>query len=189
MVPAGADDLDVLVALDADPAVMRYVSGGQATPRDVVEHWVLPRARTQENTGRGGLWIATERRGGRFLGWAALRTPRHSPRPEIELSYRLARSAWGNGFATEAAAALVILAFDDLGTGRLFASTTAANIRSRRVMEKIGMRLVAVNYPENESGTPDGNVDLAEVEYELLRAHWEARTVGFGARGGRHRAG
>jgi RimJ/RimL family protein N-acetyltransferase len=60
--------------------------------------------------------------------------------PAVELGWRLAQPFWGRGIATEAAAAAMELAFGVLGLSELLAYTAAANERSRRVMERLGMR-------------------------------------------------
>jgi RimJ/RimL family protein N-acetyltransferase len=60
--------------------------------------------------------------------------------PAVEIGWRLAREAWGRGFATEAARRVVRFAFDELGLGELVATTSAGNRRSRAVMERLGMR-------------------------------------------------
>jgi hypothetical protein len=84
------------------------------------------------------------------------------------------------------------VAFGTMGAERIFATTTAANIGSRRVMEKLGMFVTWVAVPAD-----DADPDLAEVEYELARVHWElgqAPTIPIRrivtdrrAPGGRHR--
>ncbi|MFT4126213.1 MAG: GNAT family N-acetyltransferase [Gordonia sp. (in: high G+C Gram-positive bacteria)] len=167
--PVDRRDIDDLVGLDADPAVMRFVNGGQATPRTTVEDWVLPRALTEFAAGHGGMWVAVDQRYGAFLGWLWLRAPRHSNRPELELSYRLRREYWGRGLATEAARAALGLAFDEFAAGRVFASTMATHISSRRVMEKLGMRICSIHLSGGEPGAA-----ISEVEYEVLRADWHS---------------
>ncbi len=174
--PVEMSDVDSLVELDSDPAVMRFVTGGTPTPREVIEDWVLPRARAELLAHRTGMWAASERTNAGFVGWFALRTPRHSSRSELELSYRLRRDAWGRGFATEASRALIAMSFREIAADRVFGSTLAANSPSRRVMEKVGMRLSAIRLSGDEelSGLGGG-----EVEYELLRSHWEAAALAW----------
>lgn len=171
--PVGRGDIDDLVQLDSDPLVMRYVSGGKPTSRATIEDWVIPRAQAELAGARGGLWTVTDRRYGEFLGWMSLRGPRHSDGPEMELSYRLRREYWGRGLATEAARAVVTVAFGHLGAQRVFAGTTAANTGSRRVMEKLGMVVSRIHMSDDD---PLGG---GEVEYELLRVHWDTRTRGW----------
>lgn len=169
--PVDRVDVDDLVLLDADPEVMRYVSGGSATSRGVIEDWVLPRAQDELRTGNGGLWVIDDRRYQVFLGWMSLRTPRHSPHAELELTYRLRRDAWGRGLATEAARSILDLAFDVLVTERVFASTTWDNVRSRAVIEKLGMRRAM---PGPSSADAE---DAALIEYEMSRGQWQAGAV------------
>ncbi|HEX4816952.1 MAG TPA: GNAT family N-acetyltransferase, partial [Nonomuraea sp.] len=95
------------------------------------------------------------------------------PADEPELGYRLHRRAWGKGYATEGSRALIDKAFGELGARRVFAQTMAVNLRSRRVMEKCGLRHVRTffaDWPEVIDGSEHG-----EVEYELLRADWRSR--------------
>ncbi|GAC84334.1 putative acetyltransferase [Gordonia paraffinivorans NBRC 108238] len=198
--PVSASDIDDLVHLDSDPEVMRYVSGGVPTPRAVIEEWVLPRAEAERRRYGTGTWALCDPATGAFLGWASLRTPRHSSRTELELSYRLRRTVWGRGLGTEAALALIAFAFDHLGTERVFASTLASNIPSRRVMEKIGMSLTGIHLCDDSDlfGTPDApghavdprtapyDPDRYEVEYEILQTEWRRRSLRWSST--RHRS-
>jgi RimJ/RimL family protein N-acetyltransferase len=157
--PISLDDVDALVGLDADPEVMRYITGGAPTPRPEAERIV---ARSI-----GHRWVAHERDGNHFAGWFGLRPSAGSDR---ELGYRLPRACWGRGLATEGARALVDLAFTELGASRVWAQTMTVNARSRRVMERCGLRYVRTFYlewPEPIEGTEEG-----DVEYELTRADW-----------------
>ncbi|MCH5642646.1 MULTISPECIES: GNAT family N-acetyltransferase [unclassified Gordonia (in: high G+C Gram-positive bacteria)] len=181
--PLGPDDVEDLVHLDGDPEVMRYVSAGVPTSRAVIEEWVLPRAEAERVAHGTGMWSIVDPASSSFLGWVSLRTPRHSNRTELELSYRLRRAAWGRGLATEASRAVLAFAFGHLGTERVFAGTMAINVGSRRVMEKLGMSLAAIHVSDerfDELSPPpsvlgflaDGGFDQAEVEYEIVRAQW-----------------
>ena len=90
------DDVDNLVELDSDPDVMRFVNGGRPTPRDEIENVVLATFLDYYERFAGyGFWAAVEKSTGRFVGWFHLR-PAEGARPgEVELGYRLRRSAWG----------------------------------------------------------------------------------------------
>ncbi|MBD0862675.1 GNAT family N-acetyltransferase [Gordonia sp. zg691] len=188
--PVSVVDIDELVHLDSDPEVMRYVSGGTATPRAAIEDWMLPRAETERRRHGTGTWVLCDPATSAFLGWISLRTPRHSSRAELELSYRLRRTVWGRGLATEAALALVGFAFDHLRTERVFASTVVSNESSRRVMEKLGMTLAAIHLYDDDTAQPqellteDPDRDRCEVEYEILRADWQARSLRWSSPGG-----
>ena len=166
-------DLDDLVALDGDPAVMRYITGGTPTPRDEMRDDYLPFWLAYYDAGdRYGFWAAIERVTGAFLGWFHLRPLPEDPADEPELGYRLVRSSWGLGYATEGSRALIDRAFAELGARRVHASTMAVNTGSRRVMEKAGMRFVrtfVMDWPVRIEGDEEG-----DVEYAIDRAQWEA---------------
>jgi RimJ/RimL family protein N-acetyltransferase len=179
-----AADIDSLVELDSDPAVMRYVTGGVPTPRSFIEKEVLPRFLGSYAAHHGhGVWAAIEKSTGAFLGWFSFRTLRGSDPEEIELGYRLRQTAWGQGYATEGAQALIDKGFRQLGAQRVVASTYQDNLASRRVMDKLGMTLERAYRPTlvdlEAAGTfqvtPDLLWDRDEVEYGLSKEKWERK--------------
>jgi RimJ/RimL family protein N-acetyltransferase len=89
---------------------------------------------------------------------------------EAELGYRLCRSAWGRGLATEGSRALVRHAFDTVGVRRVWAETMAVNDRSRAVMAKAGLRYVRTFHLTFDDPIP--GTEHGEVEYELRREDW-----------------
>jgi RimJ/RimL family protein N-acetyltransferase len=176
------DDVENLVELDSDPDVMRYLNGGMVTPREMVEHEILPRFLSYHERYDGfGVWAAMEKASGAFIGWFSLRPHDESRHNEVELGYRLRRSAWGQGYATEGAQALIRKDFTALGVQRVTANTYEHNTASRRVMEKVGMRLVRRYRPTlDELTTETSNHQSAdsvwdgdEVEYALTKTDWE----------------
>jgi RimJ/RimL family protein N-acetyltransferase len=169
-----AADVDRLVDLDADPAVMRFLTGGRPTPRDEIAHDVLPAFLSYDDRFAGyGFWAAIEKSTGDFLGWFHLRPTEGSPPDEPELGYRLRRSAWGKGYATEGSRALIRKAFAELGARRVVASTMTVNTASRRVMEKAGLALVRTFHQEWPDAIDGG--EHGDVEYALEKADWERR--------------
>ena len=166
------DDIDNLVELDSDPEVMRFITGGLATPRDEIQNEVLPAFLDHYRHLAGfGFWAALEKSTGRFLGWFHLRPPNRARSGELELGFRLCRSAWGRGYATEGSLALVHAGFAELGAERIVASTMVVNVASRRVMEKAGLKFVRAfrqPWPYSIEGEEEG-----DVEYALLRSEWE----------------
>jgi RimJ/RimL family protein N-acetyltransferase len=160
--PICLEDLDELVALSSDPEVMAYLTGGVPTPRDELERIVRKTAATR--------WTAFERATGRFVGWFDTSPTGHG---EFELGYRLIRSAWGCGLATEGACVLIDRTFSKLGAERIWAQTMAVNCRSRRVMERCGLshvRTFHLAWDDPIEGTEQG-----EVEYELSRNDWSRK--------------
>jgi RimJ/RimL family protein N-acetyltransferase len=167
-----ADDADNLVDLDADPDVMRFVTGGRPTSRDEIENEVLPAFLGYYERHEGyGFWAAIEKATGDFLGWFHFR-PRPDAIPgEVELGYRLRKAAWGQGYATEGSRALICKGFTELGVQRVVAEAMAVNKASRRVMEKAGLRLVRT-FHEPWPYPVDGD-QFGDVEYALDKADWQ----------------
>ena len=170
------DDLDALVALDSDPAVMRYINGGRPTTVEEMRDDYLPWWLAYYDRGDAwGFWAAIERETGAFLGWFHLRPNAGDPPDEPELGYRLIQTAWGRGLATEGSIALIDKAFEELGARRVYATTMTVNTGSRRVMEKAGMRFVrtfTMPWPDRIEGD-----ELGDVEYAITRDEWEADRV------------
>lgn len=167
------DDVEVVTALDADPAVMRYVTGGRPTPREEIRDEYLPSWLAYYEKGdQYGFWAAVEKRTGGFIGWFHLRPQSDDADDEPELGYRLIVSAWGLGYATEGSRALIRKAFAGLGARRVHATAMVVNVASWRVMEKAGLRRVRVfhqPWPDRIEGEEHG-----DVEYSLTRAEWDA---------------
>ncbi len=133
-------DAEWIWRLDQDPDVMRFISGGVATPREVVDRIYLPRMLQGHPQGRQyGFRAAILRETGACVGWFHLRPERSEPF-DLELGYRLQRDVWGRGLATEGSLGLLRLGFGPWGLDRVAARAVALNSASRRVMEKCGMQ-------------------------------------------------
>ena len=176
-------DADYLYDLDNDPEVMRYINGGAPTPRAAIQNDILPVfMHYDERFPEYGFWAAIEQDTGDFVGWFSLR-PAQGASYEVILGYRLRRAAWGKGYATEGARALIGKGFTKLGARRVVATTYEHNLASRRVMEKLGMTLVrrfritaediarADTYHATSLEVWEGD----DVEYALERADWEGQ--------------
>ncbi len=133
-----AADLEPLAAINADPAVMVHFP---ATLSHTESKALIERIEAGFEANGYGLW-AVERMGeGSLIGFVGL-LPVDSElpfAPAVELGWRLARSHWGNGYASEAASVTVGFAFHALQLAELVSYTAARNTRSRRVMERLGM--------------------------------------------------
>ncbi|MDP8928364.1 MAG: GNAT family N-acetyltransferase [Actinomycetota bacterium] len=149
-----------------DPEVMRYIGTGQTWDSrqadefldDALVHW-------QEH---GFGWRSVlEKPAGAWLGFVGLNYPGSdaveiSP-DEVEIGWWITRRAWGQGYATEGAAALGDEGFEQVGLDRIVARLQTANVASARVAEKIGMRL------ERET---TGRYDEPVLVYTLDRGDW-----------------
>jgi RimJ/RimL family protein N-acetyltransferase len=177
-------DVDNLVDLDGDPDVMRFLTGGIPTPRDVVQNKILPRFLWYYERFDGyGFWAAIEQTTGDFLGWFHFRPAEGASPGEVELGYRLRKAAWGKGYGTEGSRALIRRGFTELGVQRVVASTFEHNIGSRRVMEKAGLTLVrtyrlTLLEAEKLGITSLDLFDGDDVEYALTKAEWERQEAG-----------
>ena len=165
-------DVDNLVCLDADPGVMHFITGGIPTAREEIEQEILPAFLAYYERFEGyGFWAAIEKPTGQFLGWFHLRPREGASLDEAELGYRLRKSAWGKGYATEGSRALIRMGFTEFGVRRVVAETMAVNLASRRVMEKAGLTL-ARSFHRPWPYPIEGD-DLGDVEYALDKADWE----------------
>ena len=130
-------DREDLLRFHADPVVMETLGGVRdeaitdAYLDEMIAHW---------DAHAFGYWIAHDRASGAFAGRTGLRLLVVDGLPEIELSYGFRSEYWGRGIATEAAAAIVRVGFESVGTRDLVCFTATTNGRSRRVMEKVGFR-------------------------------------------------
>jgi RimJ/RimL family protein N-acetyltransferase len=133
------EDLAPFAALNADPAVREHfpsiLSRGESDA-------AARRIRVEMEREGYGLWAVEIPGGAPFVGFVGLAVPSFQAAftPCVEIGWRLARDVWGRGLATEGARAAAAFAFEQLGLAELVSMTTPANQRSRRVMEKLGMR-------------------------------------------------
>jgi RimJ/RimL family protein N-acetyltransferase len=165
-------DADILVELDGDPDVMHFITGGRPTPRDEILNDFLPAFLGYYERYAGfGFWAAIEKPAGQFLGWFHFRPPEGGAPGEAELGYRLRKSAWGKGYATEGSHALIRKGFTELGVQRVVAETMAVHIASWRVMEKAGLAL-ARSFHQPWPYMIEGD-EHGDVEYALSKADWE----------------
>jgi RimJ/RimL family protein N-acetyltransferase len=168
------DDIDNLFNLNSDPEVMRYL--GRPPSRQILRDEIIPfHLGVYQRFDRLGTWAAESASNGEFLGWFHFRAE-DGDITNIDLGYRLGRSAWNKGYATEGSTALINMGFTDLGVQRVFAHVMVANAASRRVLEKSGLALVhTMPYRGPDADVIDG-AEQGEAEYALTKPEWEART-------------
>lgn len=136
--PFSDDDRAPFAAMNADPEVMEHFPAllSRAESDGLA-------ARIQAHFGAHGWGLfAVEVLGeSPFIGFVGLNRPSWTPPfgPCVEVGWRLARAAWGRGYAVEAAREAVRFGFETLGLDEIVSFTVPANVRSRRVMERIGM--------------------------------------------------
>jgi len=164
-------DAAPLAALNADPEVMRYFP--RPLSREESDALIEKIEAGFEREGFG-LWAVEVRASGDLAGFAGLARPAFEAHftPAVEVGWRLARSAWGNGYATEAGAASLAYGFERHQLAEVVSFAAVANGRSRAVMERLGMsRLPAddFDHPQLEEGHPLRRHVLYRVRPEQVR--------------------
>jgi RimJ/RimL family protein N-acetyltransferase len=144
LVPFCDDHVAGLNVLNADPEVMRYISGRPETLDETVA--VVERVKRRWSTFGYSWWSFIDQGSGEIVGAGALQHLRRDVRPEpdpacpLEIGWRLRRDCWHQGLASEAARAMTGFAFDTLHVDELYAVCDPANIASARVMQRLGMQ-------------------------------------------------
>ena len=165
------EDLAPFAALNADPAVMEHFPKtlSRAESDNVAEAIVA-----HFDTHGFGLWAVEVRGVTPFIGFTGLSVPRFEAHftPTVEVGWRLARAHWGKGYASEAARAALAFGFEALALVELVSFTAAGNHRSRRVMERIGMREDVPGAFDHPALAP-GHPLRAHALYRLARENWE----------------
>jgi len=172
------DDQDQLFKLDNDPEVMRYINGGIATPLIEITTHSLPLMLSYDDS-PFGFWAAEHNGSDEFIGWFSLRTA-GSDETHAELGYRLHRAAWGKGYASEGAGALLHTAFTNSALTTATAQTYEENLSSQRVLEKLGMqRIRTFKVSDDDLISTDTSYqgsaqvwDGVDYEYALTKQLW-----------------
>ena len=164
-------DLAPFAALNADPRVMEF----------------FPKLLTREESDRRvdqikdhldrhgfGLWAVEVKGVADFIGFVGLNVPTFIAHftPCVEIGWRLARAQWGKGYASEGARAALAFGFDRLGLAEIVSFTAVSNLRSRRVMERIGMQHRAAEDFDHPK-LPEGHKLRRHVLYRITREAWE----------------
>jgi RimJ/RimL family protein N-acetyltransferase len=161
--------------LNADPQVMEHMPGplsradSDASAQRIADHF---------DQHGFGLWAVEIPGVTPFAGFVGLSVPRFEApfTPCVEIGWRLAHEHWGAGFATEGAQAAAGFAFAQLGLTEIVSFTVPGNLRSRRVMERIGM----TRRPDDDfdhPALPDGHPLRRHVLYRLLRGSLPAHDL------------
>lgn len=152
--PWREEDREPFAALNADPAVAEFLPSTLSREESDA---LIDQLRIQVVRHGFGVWAVEERETRAFLGFVGLAVPTfHAPfLPGVEIAWRLARHAWGKGYATEAAKAALAYGLQELGLPRILSWTVPGNKRSWSVMERIGMvRIGSFAHPRLPEGHP-----------------------------------
>jgi RimJ/RimL family protein N-acetyltransferase len=131
-------DRELFARLNRDRRVMEFFPGPLSAEQSDA---LVDRIEAHFDQHGFGLWAAELRATGGFIGFIGLAIPRFEAAftPCVEIGWRLDPAHWGKGLATEGAQAVVRHAFEVVGLDEIVSLTVPGNVRSRRVMEKLGM--------------------------------------------------
>jgi len=163
------EDEDGLYELDTDPLVHRYLGNRPVTSRAQICE-VIAFIRHQYHENGIGRWAVLEQDSRQFIGWAGLKKvkePLLTYSTYYDIGYRLIRSYWGKGYATEAALASLAYGFQELHLNEVFALANTGNHASHRVLSKCGLSTV-------DHVTYDGS---PHDVYRIDRKAWECHDL------------
>ncbi len=164
------NDLAPFAQLNADEEVMRWFPSLLTREQSDA---MVERIRSRLSEAGWGLWALEVPGVSPFCGFVGLsRVPfETSFTPAVEIGWRLDRPWWGRGYASEAARACLRYAFGSLGLAEIVSFTTTKNVRSRAVMERLGMRHDA-EHDFDHPGIPESSPVRPHVLYRLTRAEY-----------------
>ena len=173
------EDRAAFAALNADPEVMEHFVRVLDRATSDAEAEVM--ATNLEHDGWGH-WVVTLNDDDRFLGFTGLDVVDFpaSWTPATEIGWRFARHAWGHGYATEAARAVLDHAFRQLELDEVVSFTASTNVRSQRVMQRLGMQRDPADDFDHPR-VPVGHHLRRHVLYRLGRPEWDAAKQAGGA--------
>jgi RimJ/RimL family protein N-acetyltransferase len=161
-------DLDPWAAMNADPLVREFLGGPLTREQSAAS---LDRFRTDIETRGWGFWAVEVTGTGEFAGFAGFdEVDKDMPFHGVEIGWRLARGAWGHGYATEAARVCVEYGFGRLGLHEILAVAAKGNVRSHAVMRRLGMTHDPAEDFEDPT-EPPGSPQRAAVLYRLKNPH------------------
>ena len=166
-------DLAPFAAMNADPAVMEHFPA--ALSREESDALV---SRIEDGFAHHpfGLWATEVRATGDFIGFVGLAVPGFDApfMPTVEVGWRLARAGWGHGYASEGATETLRYAFENVGLDEVVSFTSTTNLRSQRVMQRIGL-----HHDEDfdHPRLPEGHRLRRHVLYRITREEWSTRAA------------
>jgi len=161
-------DREPFAAINADPRVMEFFP---ATLTRAQSDELAERIERELEERSFGLWAVEVPEVVEFAGFVGLEVPSFESHftPCVEVGWRLAAEHWGRGYASEAARAAVRFGFERLGLKEIVSFTARTNLRSRRVMERIGMTHRSAD-DFDHPGLPPGHPLRPHVLYRIVHS-------------------
>lgn len=159
-------DESLFLDLDSDPEVMKFINGGRPTTKQEFQDVYIPRQQAFRNPQQGwGFWGVNIKDCGTFLGWILVRPmdffSENKDLNNLELGWRFKKIAWGKGYATEAAQALLNALNKELDYRQFTAVAVEDNLGSINIMKKLGMTFLKQDVHKDPLG------DQTSVFYQL----------------------
>jgi RimJ/RimL family protein N-acetyltransferase len=162
-------DREPFAAMNSDPAVMEFFPALQTRDSSdaSIDAW-----QSQFDLRGWSNWAAELKGTGAFIGFVGLSVPRRVLpfSPCVEIGWRLARAFWGQGLASEGAREALRVGFELLNLREIVSFTAVHNVRSRRVMERIGLRNADADF--EHPGVPEGHPLRLHCLYRIDRTEW-----------------
>jgi RimJ/RimL family protein N-acetyltransferase len=167
-------DREPFAAMNADAAVMAHFPA--PLTRDQSDQLVEAIEAAWARDGFG-LWAVEVDGAAPFVGFVGLAVPGFEApfTPAVEIGWRLDRRHWGRGYATEAGHSVLAAAFGELGLDEVVSFTSLENVRSQRVMARLGLHHDPADDFDNPR-MPAGHRLVRHVLYRVTRADWERAT-------------
>ena len=161
-----------MARINADPEVMKYFPKLLSRQES---NAAVEKFKTLIAKNGWGFWAVESIRDRSFIGLVGLHKPTYKLPfgPCVEIGWRLARSSWGQGYATEAGRACLNFAFARLELSEIYAFTPVANMKSRAVMERLDMDNIQANF--NHPTVPHNSPLREHVVYKIECQNWRSK--------------
>lgn len=169
-----AADRQPFAALNADPSVTEYLLPLTGSESDAL----ASRLAAVIDEHGWGFWAVEAPGVAPFIGFVGIKPlpPALPFAPGVEIGWRLARPHWGKGYASEAARAALKVGFEQVGLDEIVAFTVTGNLRSRAVMERLGMKADPQCF--DHPAVPPGSPLRRHVLYRIGRQDWRGQENG-----------
>jgi len=163
------EDLPRFAELNADPEVMEFYPDLLSRQES---NAAVEKFKSLISKNGWGFWAVESIHDQSFIGLVGLHKPVYELpfSPCIEIGWRLARTCWGKGYATEAGRACLDFAFDRLDLSEVFAFTSVPNMKSRAVMERLNMANIQANF--DHPIIPHNSPFREHVVYKINKQQW-----------------
>jgi len=155
--------------MNRDPEVMQFFAALQSeeSSNATIDAWKSQLARQGWSN-----WAVELAEAAEFIGFIGLTVPRRTLpfSPCVEIGWRISRPYWGMGYASEGARAALRAGFEGIGLSEIVSFTALTNVRSRALMERIGLRDTGQDF--EHPGVPESNSLRMHCLYKITRAQW-----------------